>query len=50
MMHMQVVHQEDVVLSLHNFQQLDDAAMCQPPQNADLPLDAPLIYSLLKQT
>ena len=41
-------YQEDEVLSLHNLQQLDDAAMSQPPQDADLPLNAPLIHCLLQ--
>jgi len=43
----QVAYQEDEVLSLHNLQQLDDAAMSQPPQDADLSLNAPLIHRLL---
>ena len=41
-------YQEDVVLSLHNLQQLDDTAMSQAAQNAYLPLDAPLIHCLLQ--
>lgn len=43
-------YQEDVVLGLHNLQQLNDAAMSQAAQNADLPLYPPLIYCLLQQT
>ena len=43
----QGTYQKDEVLSLHNLQQLDDAAMSQPPQDADLSLNAPLIHRLL---
>ena len=43
-------YQEDVVLGLHNLKQLNDAAMGQAAQNADLPLYAPLVHCLLQQT
>lgn len=47
-MECQETYQEDEVLSLHNLQQLDDAAMSQPPQDADLSLNTPLIHRLLQ--
>ena len=44
-----LAYQEDVVLSLNYLKQLNDAAMAQAPQDADLPLYPPLIYCLLHQ-
>jgi len=41
-------YQEDEVLSLHDLQQLNDAAVSQAPQDADLSLNAPLIHRLLQ--
>ena len=41
-------YQEDVVLGLHNLQQLNDAAMSQAAQDADFPLYPPLVYCLLQ--